>query len=89
MHARGIFLIRPQTIWGHNPSLLMIEKAKILDKDAINRSLMRIAHEILEKTKGTEVLCLVGIRNRGVYLAQRLRECIKKIENKDVPTKQR
>lgn len=63
----------------------MKEKAKILDKDAISRALMRIAHEILEKNKGTEDLCLVGVRNRGVYLALRLAECIKKIENKDIP----
>ena len=63
----------------------MREKAKILDKEAIGRALMRIAHEILEKTKGTEGLCLVGIRNRGVYLAHRLAECIKRIENKEVP----
>ena len=63
----------------------MREKAKILDKDAIARALMRIAHEVLEKNKGTENLCLVGIRNRGVYLAKRLAECIKKIDDKDVP----
>lgn len=60
-------------------------KAKLLDKDAIARALMRIAHEILEKNKGTEDLCLVGIRNRGVYLAKRLADCIKKIEDKTVP----
>lgn len=60
-------------------------KANILDKDNINRALMRIAHEILEKNKGTAELCLVGIRNRGVYLAQRLADCIKKIEDKTVP----
>ncbi|MCX5706629.1 MAG: bifunctional pyr operon transcriptional regulator/uracil phosphoribosyltransferase PyrR [Candidatus Omnitrophica bacterium] len=64
----------------------MKEKAKILDKEAITRALMRIAHEIVEKNKGTEDLCLVGIRNRGVYLAQRLAECIKKIEGKEVIT---
>ncbi len=63
----------------------MREKAKILDKEAIERSIMRIAHEILEKHKGTENICLVGIRNRGVYLAQRLSDCIKKIETKEVP----
>jgi len=63
----------------------MKEKAKILDKDAIARSLIRIAHEIIEKNKGTDALCLVGIRNRGVYLAQRLAECIKNIENRDIP----
>ncbi len=63
----------------------MKEKAQILDKDTISRSLMRIAHEILEKNKGIQDLCLVGIRNRGVYLAERLADCIKKIEHKDVP----
>jgi pyrimidine operon attenuation protein/uracil phosphoribosyltransferase len=63
----------------------MREKAKILDKEAVSRALMRIAHEILEKSKGTEGLCLVGIRNRGVYLAQRLAERIKSIENQEVP----
>lgn len=63
----------------------MKEKAKILDSEALNRSLMRIAHEILEKNKGTAELCLIGIRNRGVYLAQRLAQCIKNIENQDVP----
>jgi pyrimidine operon attenuation protein/uracil phosphoribosyltransferase len=62
----------------------MKEKVKILDKEAIARALMRIAHEILEKNKGTDNLCIIGIRNRGVYLAQRLVECIKKIENKDI-----
>ena len=63
----------------------MLEKAKILDKEAMARSLTRIAHEIVEKNRGTDELCLMGIRNRGVYLAQRLAECIKKIENKDIP----
>jgi pyrimidine operon attenuation protein/uracil phosphoribosyltransferase len=63
----------------------MREKARVLDKDAVARSLMRIAHEIVEKNKGIADLCLVGIRNRGVFLAERLAGCIKKIENKDVP----
>jgi len=60
-------------------------KAKILDKEAVGRSIMRIAHEVLEKNKGTSNLCLIGIRNRGVYLAKRLAESIKKIEGQDVP----
>jgi pyrimidine operon attenuation protein / uracil phosphoribosyltransferase len=63
----------------------MREKAKILDKDTIQRSLMRIAHEILEKNKGTQELCLIGIRNRGAFLAKRLAACIAKIEGKEVP----
>jgi len=63
----------------------MHEKAKVLDKDGIQRALMRIAHEILERNKGTQEICLIGIRNRGAYLAQRLGECIKKIDQDAVP----
>lgn len=63
----------------------MKEKAKILDKETLNRTIIRIAHEILEKNKGTQDLCLVGIRTRGVYLVLRLADCIKKIENQIIP----
>lgn len=63
----------------------MKEKAKILDKDTIKRSLMRIAHEILEKNKGMKDLCIVGIRNRGAHLAKRLADCIASIERDSVP----
>lgn len=62
----------------------MKEKAKILDKDAIARIIMRISHEIVEKNKGIDGLCLVGIRNRGVYLAKRIAACIKNIERADI-----
>ena len=58
----------------------MKEKAKLFDKDALSRIIMRIAHEILEKNKGTQDLCLIGIRNRGAYLAKRLRESIETID---------
>lgn len=64
----------------------MKEKAKILDQEGINRAIMRIAHEIIEKNKGSAQLCVVGIRNRGVYIAQRIAECIKKIEGTNVLT---
>ncbi len=60
------------------------EKARILDENGIRRSLTRIAHEIVEKNKGVENLCLVGIRRRGVPLAERLAELICKIEGKTV-----
>jgi pyrimidine operon attenuation protein/uracil phosphoribosyltransferase len=63
----------------------MKEKAKILDQEGINRAIIRIAHEIIEKNKGTVDLCIVGIRNRGVFIAQRIAECIKKIENVSIP----
>ena len=63
----------------------MKEKSKILDKEALSRSLMRIAHEILEKNKGAQGLCLIGIRNRGAYLAKRLGACIESIDRNGVP----
>ena len=56
-----------------------------MDEATIDRTLTRIAHEILEKHKGTEGLVLVGIRSRGVPLARRLAEKVRKIEGKDVP----
>ncbi len=64
----------------------MKEKAKILDAEGINRAIMRIAHEIIEKNKGTALLCVVGIRNRGVHIAERIAACVKKIEGVNVAT---
>lgn len=59
--------------------------SQIMDRDTVRRSIMRIAHEILEKNKGIESLCIVGIRTRGVYLAERINECIKQIEGRALP----
>jgi len=61
------------------------EKAKIMDKEAMERALMRIAHEIIEKNKGTKGLAIIGIRNRGAYLAERIADYIEKIEKTKVP----
>ena len=63
----------------------MKEKARVLDKEGLSRSILRIAHEILEKNKGTRDLCLIGIRKRGAYLAKRLGDSIERIENERVP----
>ena len=63
----------------------MTNSTKIMDRDDINRAIMRIAHEIIEKNKGTENLCLVGIRTRGVILAERINEYIAKIEGGGLP----
>lgn len=60
-------------------------KAELMDETAMRRALMRIAHEIVEKNKGTEALCLVGIRRRGEPLAQIIRDNIEKIEGTSVP----
>ena len=51
-----------------------------MNKKDIDRAITRMAHEILEKNKGMEKLCLVGIQRGGVFLAQRLAAKIKQIE---------
>lgn len=56
-----------------------------MDAMEINRKLRRIANEIVERNEGVERLVLVGIRRRGVPLAERLAKIIKEIEGKDVP----
>lgn len=60
-------------------------KAEVMDAVAIDRALTRIAHEILERNKGSQGLVLIGIRTRGVHLARRLAEKIKAIEGEVVP----
>lgn len=56
-----------------------------MDADTMRRSLIRMAHEIVEKNKGVKGLVLVGIRRRGVPLAERLARFIQEIEGKAVP----
>jgi pyrimidine operon attenuation protein/uracil phosphoribosyltransferase len=51
----------------------------------IDRTLVRLAHEILEKTKDLDKLALIGIRRRGVPLAQRLAKKIESLENRQIP----
>lgn len=60
-------------------------KSKIMDEELISRTLSRIAHEILERNKGSKNLLLVGIRSRGIYLANRVAQLIKEIEGSEVP----
>lgn len=56
-----------------------------MDEKAIERALVRISHEIVEKNKGTEDLVLVGIKRRGVPLAERIKKNILQFEDNDVP----
>lgn len=60
-------------------------KATIMDADQIRRAVKRVSHEIVERNGGVEGLVVVGIRRRGVYLAQRIAEYLKKIESAEVP----
>ncbi len=57
----------------------------LLDDKAIERSISRIAHEILEKNQGSKNLSLIGIRTRGIFLAKRIRDKIGEIEGRVLP----
>jgi pyrimidine operon attenuation protein / uracil phosphoribosyltransferase len=63
----------------------MEQKKVLMDAEGIDRSLTRIAYEILERNKGSESLVLVGIRTGGVFLAERLRRKISAIEQTVLP----
>ncbi len=60
-------------------------KSELMDSAAVRRSLIRMTHEIIEKNKGTEHLCLVGIKRRGVSIANILADYLKKFDGADVP----
>ena len=60
-------------------------KATIIDKEGMERTLTRLAHEIIERNSGADNLAVIGIRTRGATLAERLVKKIEAIENKNVP----
>ena len=62
---------------------MLTEKSHIMDESAVKRTLVRMAHEIVEKNAGCDTLCLIGIQRRGVPLAQRLAENIRSFS--DIP----
>jgi pyrimidine operon attenuation protein/uracil phosphoribosyltransferase len=70
-----------QTVTTHS----LREKARLMSASEIERTLVRLAHEIVEKTNGVDNLALIGIKRRGVPLAQRLASLIKSIEHREVP----
>jgi pyrimidine operon attenuation protein/uracil phosphoribosyltransferase len=57
----------------------------VMDAKTIQRALVRIAHEIVEKNKGAENMAVIGIQNRGAYLAERVAKLIEQIEGVEVP----
>ena len=61
------------------------EKAQLMSASEIDRTLVRLAHEILEKTKNLDLLAFIGIRRRGVPLAQRLGAKIENLEDRKIP----
>jgi len=63
-------------------TMTLREKAEIVDADGVRRIVTRIAHEIVERNKGVDDLVLVGIKRRGVPLAQRIAERIAEFEGR-------
>lgn len=61
-----------------------MEKARIMDEKAIGRAITRISHEIIERNKGIEDLVIVGIKTKGIPLANRIASKIESIENSRV-----
>jgi pyrimidine operon attenuation protein/uracil phosphoribosyltransferase len=60
------------------------EKAKILDKSSMEKTLERIAHEIIERVKSVENIAIIGIKSRGAYLGQRLAARLEQIAGRAV-----
>lgn len=60
-------------------------REKIMDELDIERTLNRLAHEIIERNRGSKNLAIVGIRTRGEFLAKRLAEKISKLEKNQIP----
>ncbi len=59
-------------------------KAEIMNEEDMNRTLKRLAHQIIEKNGGVDELCLIGIKTRGVPLAKRIAKNIEMFENKKI-----
>jgi len=60
-------------------------RTKVVDVQGLDRILTRIAHEILEKNKGSQNLILMGMRTRGEFLARRIQNKLKTIDGADLP----
>jgi len=83
-------LVYPLALWQEGFLLCtqevktVVQKTIVLDDKAIQRALTRIAHEIIERNKGISECILVGIKTRGIYLADRLAKRIEKIEGQPI-----
>ena len=64
---------------------MAVEIVEMLDEKKVQRALLRVAHEIIERNSGADDLVLIGIRTRGDHLADRVAGHIKQIENTEVP----
>ena len=60
-------------------------KKEVVDEVTMKRALTRITYEIIERNKGVQDIVLIGIKTRGIFIAQRIAERLKQLEHIDVP----
>lgn len=84
-YGKGFFILYGSEIIRLARGGIMELKSVLLDEKAIERTLTRVAHEIIEKNKGVENIILVGVKRRGVPIAQRLSNLIQQIEGIKLP----
>lgn len=63
----------------------VVEKSQLMSATEIDRTLQRVAHEIVERSGGTQNLALIGVRRRGVPLASRIAQAMREIDRVEVP----
>ena len=63
----------------------MQKKAQLMNGADMDRTLVRLSHQILEKNHGTDNLCFIGVKTRGVPIAKRLSDNIRRIDGAEVP----
>jgi len=77
--------MEPMAATNTTPQFGLRQKAQLMSASEIERTLVRLAHEIVEKNGGIDALAFVGIRRRGVPIAQRLGKLVERIEGVPVP----
>ncbi|EOI56490.1 bifunctional pyr operon transcriptional regulator/uracil phosphoribosyltransferase PyrR [Enterococcus gilvus] len=60
-------------------------KKEVVDEVTMKRALTRITYEIIERNKGVQDIVLIGIKTRGIFIAQRIAERLKQLEHIEVP----
>ena len=69
----------------HTSMSMIREKSQLMSASEIDRTLVRLAHEILEKSQDLDKVAFIGIRRRGAPLAQRLARKIETLEKRAIP----
>src|SRR4029077_11068566 len=91
MRPRALFILSlplpplRSPMLGCSPEMRVVEKDQLMTATEIDRTLQRLAHEIVEKSGGTANLALIGVRRRGVPLANRIAQAMRGIDGADVP----